>query len=257
MNCANVTLTPSMQRNRVMICRVMVMLMVALVPVCALCAEAFSEESGVVTGDTVFDMFRGGGYLMWPILLCSVVTLAFVLERFVALRQSVVFPRPLRSEIEGLARDGKLDEALELSSNEQSPFAKLVHACLVRAESTGFEMEAALEEAGSRALYDLRKNAKPLGVIADVAPLLGLMGTVVGMIKAFEVVAKTGALGQTELLAQGISEALLTTAFGLGVAVPALISFHYFRQKAETHVRSMEDSCLEILVNLRKHGHSQ
>ena len=113
-------------------------------------------------------------------------------------------------------------------------------------------MEVALEETGARVLYDLRKNARPLAVIADVSPLLGLMGTVLGMIKAFEVVARSGALGQAEMLAAGIAEALLTTAFGLSVAVPSLIFYHYFRGKGDGLVRQMEDTCIGIMRDLRK-----
>jgi biopolymer transport protein ExbB len=128
----------------------------------------------------------------------------------------------------------------------------MVRTCLDRADADGFEMEAALEEAGSRELYDLRRNARPLGVVADVAPLLGLMGTVIGMIKAFEVVAHSGALGRTELLAEGIGEALITTAFGLAVAVPSIIAYHYFRARADGFVRAMEDECLDIVNALRR-----
>jgi biopolymer transport protein ExbB len=151
-----------------------------------------------------------------------------------------------------MVNEGRSAEAIELCGRSRSPFAKLLYACLSRFDAPGFEMEAALEEAGSRELYDLRKNARPLGVVADVAPLLGLMGTVLGMIKAFEVVARTGALGRTELLAEGIGEALLTTAFGLSVAVPCLIFHHYFRGKADDLLRSMEDACIEILNDLRR-----
>lgn len=196
--------------------------------------------------------FERGGPLMWPILLCSVLTVAFALERLASLRRETIFPRQLSRTLLALATEGRSAEAMEACGGQRSAFARLVHACLLRAGETGFEMEAALEEAGSRVLYDLRRNCKPLAVIADVAPLLGLMGTVTGMIKAFDVVARSGALGRTELLAEGISEALLTTAFGLIVAVPAIILYHIFRTRAESLLRDMEDACLEILVALRQ-----
>ena len=220
-------------------------------------APAFAQEAaadgGILVGENLFDLFRKGGALMWPILLCSVVAMAFVLERLVCLRTSAVFPRALHAEVKELIGAGRVDEAVRVCADHYSSFGSILHVCLTRAGGSGFEMEEALEEAGSRVLYDLRRNARPLGVVADVAPLLGLMGTVVGMIKAFEVVAKTGALGRTELLAEGIGEALITTAFGLSVAIPALIFYQYFRGKADGLIRAMEDACLEILWDIRNH----
>lgn len=214
-------------------------------------------EEGVITGKGLFGMFQRGGIVMWPILLCSIVALGFILERAVGLRASVIFPRKLFDNARSLIGEGKVDEAAEACAGNSSSFGRLLHACLSRAGAPGYQMEAALEETGSRVLYDLRKNARPLGIIADVSPLLGLMGTVLGMIKAFEVVARTGALGRAELLAEGIAEALLTTAFGLSVAVPAMIFYHFFRGRADGLLREMEDACIEILNDLRKQGKSK
>ena len=212
--------------------------------------EATDEAPG--SGATIYDLFQRGGAMMWPILLCSMVTLAFILERTIVLRQEAVFPSKLMGSITGLVSEGRTEEAVDVAQDDKTPLGHLLHCCLMRADYPGFEMESAMEEAGSRILYDLRRNSTPLGVIADVAPLLGLMGTVIGMIKAFDVVARSGALGRTELLAEGIGEALLTTAFGLLVAVPAVIFYQYFRSKAEGLVRTMEDACLSLLVELRK-----
>ncbi len=207
---------------------------------------------GSAFGNTLTEMFKRGGLMMWPILLCSVVTCAFALERLIGLRRSAVFSQPLYRELLDAAHQGDVRGALARCTAQRSPFASLVQACLLRAHAGGFEMEAGLEEGGARVLYDLRRNCKPLAVVADVAPLLGLMGTVTGMIKAFDVVAKAGALGRTELLAAGISEALLTTAFGLIVAIPAMIAYHFFRARAENLVREMEDACLGIVQALRE-----
>jgi biopolymer transport protein ExbB len=238
--------------------RIMIIVFAALCIGCGAVIGA-DEDPGFLPGDSILlgegisDIFEKGGILMWPILLCSIVGLSFILERFVTLRRSVIFPKKLYIKIRETAREGKVAAAITLCEGSRSSFAKLLNACLRRAEAPGFEMETALEEAGSRELYDLRKNGRPLAVIADVSPLLGLMGTVVGMIKAFEVVAKTGALGRTELLAEGIGEALVTTAAGLSVAIPAMIAHQYFRAKAEGLMRTMEDASIEILVELRKH----
>ncbi len=175
----------------------------------------------------------------------------------IALRTGKIFPRDLHDTAKFLISEDKLEEAAEACSSDGSPFGRMLYACLTRADASGYEMEAALEESGSRILYDLRSNSQPLGIIADVSPLLGLMGTVLGMIKAFEVVARTGALGRAELLAQGFAEALLTTAFGLAVAVPAMFFFQFFRSKADGLVRQMEDACIDILDDLRKRGKSK
>jgi len=217
-------------------------------------APAEADSGSIAAGRSLEELFIRGGALMWPILLCSIVMLAFIFERLVALRRRQVFPPDLHAEMKRLAPGGDLTiaAALQRCTADGSPFARLLHGCLVRAGAGGFEMEAGLEEAGARVLHDLRNNGKTLSVIADVAPLLGLMGTVTGMIKAFDVVAKSNALGRTGLLAEGISEALLTTAFGLLVAVPAIIAYHIFRNRADNLVREMEDACLEIVLALRR-----
>lgn len=215
---------------------------------------AFGQDTdeGAIVGKGLFGMFQRGGILMWPILLCSIVALAFSLERTIGLRSATVFPQKLLQDVKALIGEGRVENAVETCDRSGSPFGRILHACLSRADASGYEMESALEEAGSRVLYDLRRNARPLGIIADVSPLLGLMGTVLGMIKAFEVVARTGALGKAELLAQGIAEALLTTAFGLAVAVPAMVLYHFFRSRADGLLREMEDACLDIVNDLRK-----
>lgn len=218
-------------------------------------AGALAQEGGqeaTMMGDSLVAMFLKGGIFMWPILACSIVSLAFALERAVGLRMAVIFPQQLLADVKASIREGKVEQAVRQCAESGSPFGKLLYACLNRADTPGFEMETALEETGSRVLYDLRKNIKPLGIVADVSPLLGLMGTVQGMIMAFELVAKSGAMGRADKLAESIAVALLTTAFGLVVAIPSVIGYHYFRSKAENLLRAMEDACLVVMDDLRK-----
>jgi biopolymer transport protein ExbB len=216
-------------------------------------ATALSEEvAGEMGGQGLFGLFFKGGGFMWPILIASIVALAFVFERFVSLRRNAIYPKRDAEQLASLVDAGKLDEAMVYCDAHPTPFSRVLHACIMRADSAGFEMEAALEESGARVLYDLRRGCRPLGIIAELSPLLGLLGTVTGMIEAFDVVAQENALGQAELLAGGISKALLTTAFGLCVAVPALLFYQYFRSRSEGWVRIIEDSCIERLVALRK-----
>ena len=206
---------------------------------------------------SLIEMFKSGGFMMWPILACSIGMGAFILERLVAMRRGAICPARLRAKLLAAARDGGADAALAAigggdDGDGGTPLARMARACLERAGQGGFEMEAGLEEGGARVLGDMRRGARPLAIIGDIAPLLGLMGTVTGMIKAFDVVAKAGALGRTELLAAGISEALLTTAFGLLVAVPSLLAYHYFRSRADGLAREMEDTCLELARVVRE-----
>ncbi len=234
--------------------RIMLALLVVLFLAIGAAYGQDEEEGGAIMGEGLLGMFQRGGILMWPILLCSIVALAFALERAIGLRSPVIFPRKLLHDVKDFIGGGKIDDAVDACDKSGSPFGRILHTCLSRADSSGYEMESALEEAGSRALYDMRRNVRPLGIIADVSPLLGLLGTVLGMRKAFEVVARTGALGRAELLAQGIAEALHTTAFGLAVAVPAMIAYHFFRGKADDLLREMEDACIDIVNDLRKQG---
>ncbi len=216
-------------------------------------------EEGIrgITGGSIFDIFLRGGPLMWPILVCSIAALTFILERLVGLRASIVFPQRFLANAKALIGEGKRDEAAELCASDASPFANILRSCLTRSDGDVGATETALEEAGSRVLYDLRKNTRLLGVVADVSPVLGLLGTVWGMIKSFEQVASAGALGRAEQLSEGIGEALLTTAFGLTVAVPAILFYHYFRGKADGLLRSMEDASLELMDTLRRRGENE
>jgi len=220
-------------------------------------SETEQVERGYILGKNLLETFLRGGFFMWPILLCSIIGFAFALERIIALRRSVVFPQKFLEEVKALVGEKKLEEAVKLCEVHNSIFARMLLTCLKKAHSSSFEIEATLESAGSRALLELRTNTKVLGVIADIAPLLGLLGTVQGMIMAFDVVARTGALGRAEKLAESIAVALLTTAFGLIVAVPSVIFYHYFRARAESLLKSMGEACLEIIELVRKEGNKQ
>lgn len=200
----------------------------------------------------LWGLFLKGGFFMWPILIGSVVMLAMALERLVTLRPGNVRPKKIVREVKSRVAKGDADGAIKIcAGSKNSAYARMVHACLQREGAEAYAMETAIEEAGARELNDLRRGTRTLGVIADITPLLGLLGTVTGMIKAFNVVAAAGALGKAELLAEGIGEALMTTAFGLCVAVPAIILYHYFRGRADTWVRVIEDDCLNYAQMLR------
>ncbi len=213
---------------------------------------AASAPQGLGTQQrSLLEVIRSGGVLMVPILACSVLTLVFVLERLVSLRRGNVIPRPfvkrflLQLEQEQLAPD----EALELCQQNRSPVAELFAAAVRKWGRPSVEVEQALIDAGERITNHLRKYLRVLNAVATVCPLLGLLGTVMGMIEAFQSIAANMALGRPELLAEGISKALVTTAAGLSVAIPALIAYLYFVSRVDRLVMEM-DALGQEVVNL-------
>ena len=212
-----------------------------------------TAQSGADAPETVLDYFVAGGKLMWVILACSVVGFAFVIERVVNLRRSnVVNDTDFARIMESLESRGP-EAARARATERPSPMSRVLANVLSCAASPQSEMETMLEDAGARELWQLRRNAKPLGIISNITPLLGLLGTVLGIIKAFrDVATEEGAIGNPKLLAEGIYEALLTTAAGLTVAIPAFLFFHFFMGKADALVRDIEEKALVLIAALMR-----
>jgi biopolymer transport protein ExbB len=206
---------------------------------------------GVIPTLDVFQVMRKGGILMWPILLCSVIVLVFVFERMICLRRSRVIPGPFVKRFFHQLREGQLDreESLALCQDNDSPVARVFAGALQKWGRPSVEVEQALIDSGERASTDLRRYLRVFNSVSTVSPLLGLLGTVLGMIKAFNAVATSNALGQAEKLANGIAEALLTTAAGLTVAIPALIAYWVFVSQSDRLLIEM-DGLGQELVNL-------
>ena len=178
----------------------------------------------------LLEVLRDGGPLMYPIGASSFVLLVFVFERAISLRRGRVIPGPfVRKFIEQL-RDKSLDRetALSLCEKNQSPVAEVFAAAIQKWGRPAVEVEQAIIDAGERVANGLRRYLRLLNGISTITPLMGLLGTVLGMISAFNAIATADAMGRPELLASGISEALLTTAAGLTVAIPALIAYLFF-----------------------------
>jgi len=178
----------------------------------------------------LLDVIRDGGPLMIPIGICSFVLLVFVFERAISLRRGRVIPGPfIRRFIEQL-RDKSLDRAtaLELCEKNRSPVSEVFAAAVNKWGRPAVEVEQAIIDAGERVANGLRRYLRLFNGISTISPLLGLLGTVLGMIRAFNAIATADAMGRPELLAAGISQALLTTAAGLSVAIPALIAYLFF-----------------------------
>ncbi len=205
--------------------------------------EAYTsdEGAGMIVGEeeSLWRLFCKGGYVMPVILIASIVALAFGIERGVALRSPVQTPKGLAEDVAGRLSRGGMGAAVALVKGKDGVLERILAAVLGRIDEGRDGMEEAAVAESYRALYDLRRNVRPIGIVASVTPLLGLLGTVLGMIKAFDT-ASGGGLGRSQELARGIAEALLTTGAGLVVAIPALVAYHYFRARSEDFVRSSE-----------------
>jgi biopolymer transport protein ExbB len=192
-------------------------------------AEAAAADGKIATKN-LLNVIVDGGPLMYPIALCSFVLTVFVFERIIALRKGRVIPGPFVKRFLAQLREGQLDrdKAIELCEENGSPVAQVFAAAVKKWGRTSVEVEQAILDSGERVTNHLRRYLRLLNGIAQVGPLLGLLGTVVGMIMSFNGLASAGQDGQREMLAGGIAQALLTTAAGMVVAIPALIAYLYF-----------------------------
>ena len=199
----------------------------------------------------MFEMITSGGWLMVPILACSVASLAIILERLWALQDRLISPHDLSRNIEALLQTNQLtrDKIAEIQSS--SPLGKILAAGLVNLDQSTTVIRDAVEEAGRHAVHDLERYLNALGTIASITPLLGLLGTVIGMIKVFATITAVG-VGNPQALAGGISEALITTATGLSVGIPSLLFHRYFKGRVLELTVEMEQQSLRMLDIIRK-----
>ncbi len=191
---------------------------------------------------------------MWPILVCSVLALAIIVERCWSLRRSVVAPKDLMSHIQGMTLGDRLTNEQIDAVRESSALGQILAAGLSRQTQQAFLIKDAIEEAGGHVVHELKRYLNALGTIAATTPLLGLLGTVIGMIKVFSAITAVG-VGDPQVLAGGISEALITTAAGLSVGIPSLMFHRYFLGKVNELTVAMEQDALrfmEVLQSGRK-----
>ncbi len=191
-----------------------------------------------------------GGIVMIPIILCSLLSLAVFIERVWFMRRSNIIPQDFFEKVRKLILDGKIDDALKLCRESDSALGRIVETGIRNHGKPREAIKEVIEEAGRREVALLDKYTEILGTMAGVAPLLGLLGTVSGMIKAFDVISTAG-VGDPGVLAGGISEALVTTAAGLTVAIPAFVSYKYLLGRADSYVMEMEELSVDIVELLR------
>jgi biopolymer transport protein ExbB len=195
----------------------------------------------------MLEIVKAGGWLMVPILLCSVIAMAIVLERLWTLRRSRVVPQGLLLSVWEQARGGGGGAEVQLQRlRARSPLGRVLAAGLAAQDGSREVMKETIEETGRRVAHELERFLNSLGTIAMITPLLGLLGTVVGMIEVFTVITDIG-VGSPRDLAGGISQALVTTAAGIGVAIPTLIFHRYFRGRVDDLVLEMEMEAVKLV----------
>ena len=193
----------------------------------------------------MLDLIIKGGVVIYPIILCSIIALAIFFERLWILRKKAVIPSDLVTDVEEQIIKKNIAGAMAICEKSDSSIAKIFLAGFKNSGKGMWLVKEAIEERGGRESVILEKNVGILSTIANLSPLLGLLGTVSGMIKTFNVVSQGG--GNPSLLAGGIAEALITTAAGLCVAIPVLVGYRILKDKAESLIFEMEESSIKII----------
>ncbi len=202
----------------------------------------------------MFELVKAGGWLMAPIILCSVIAVGIILERFWALQTRKVIPKHLVATIWHWVKEGQLERSKIDEISKQSALGKILAAGLNNRNKDRDRIKESIEETGRKVVHEMERFLNTLGTIASISPLLGLLGTVIGMIKVFSVITAEG-VGNAAPLAGGISQALITTAAGLSVAIIALMFYRYFRGRVDELVVQMEEEAIKMVDVLNNNRH--
>lgn len=194
----------------------------------------------------MLELFQAGGWVMYPILACSVAAMAIVLDRLWSLRRRRVAPEDLLPKVWEMYRRNQLTSARIGVIRDGSPLGRIIAAGLVNREHSREVMKESLEEAGRQVVHELERYLNMLGTIGVISPLLGLYGTVLGMIQTFTAITTAG-IGNVAPLAGGIATALITTAAGLTVAIPTLLFYHFLTGRVDSLVVLMEEEALKVV----------
>ncbi|TVQ69261.1 MAG: MotA/TolQ/ExbB proton channel family protein [Oceanospirillales bacterium] len=194
----------------------------------------------------MFELIKAGGWLMLPILACSVAAMAICFERLWFLKKDRILPDGLLSEVFELIRSEEMTPERLRSIAEGSPLGTIIVAGVRNARHGREVMKDSIEEAAHQVIHEMERYLNSLGTIAAITPLLGLLGTVIGMIKVFTEIMIQGT-GNANVLAGGISEALITTAAGLSIAIPALAMHRYLQRRVHTLVLTMEQEAVKLV----------
>lgn len=194
----------------------------------------------------MLDIFVKGGPVMYPILICSLIAVTIFFERMFYLKSIKTKSKKFVLRVKNLVKKGSIELAISACRKSPTPISKIMLAGLMKFGRGRDEIKEAVEDSANQEIPILEGNLATLATVGNIAPLLGLLGTVFGMIKAFNVIAAMG-IGKPELLAGGISEALLTTAFGLSIGIPTVVIYNYLSHRVDKLIREMEVNCVELI----------
>jgi biopolymer transport protein ExbB len=197
----------------------------------------------------VLSFVEKGGVMMYPIIFCSILMVGIGLERAYNLRRKNIIDANFLDRFRSHWNWDDIQLGLQLCAAHDTSLARILKTGLLRFGEKVDEIERAIEGAGQHEASLLNSNLRTLGAIANITPMMGLLGTVIGMIKAFNVISQSGT-GNPGLVASGISEALITTAAGMVVGIPALILYHYFRAKIDRYIFEMEEISFQLIEEL-------
>lgn len=192
------------------------------------------------------EVFEKGGVLMYPIFISSLVAITIFFERMFYLKGIKTKTKRFVLRLNNLIKKGSINLAISACRKSPTPISQIMLAGLMKYGQSRKEIKEAIEDSANQEIPLLEKHLSTLATIGNITPLLGLLGTVFGMIKAFNVIAVMG-VGKPEALAGGISEALLTTAFGLSIAIPTIVIYNYLSNRVDKIIREMEVSCVDLL----------
>ena len=200
----------------------------------------------------MLEIIQAGGWLMLPIIACSIEAAAIIMERLWTFQQKRVLPQDLTAQAWQWVKADQLDPEHLQILHQSSPLGQVLAAGLANRDASRKIAKESIEDTGRHVVHELERYLNPLGTIAAVSPLLGLLGTVIGMVKVFAAITANG-VGNPGILAGGISEALITTAAGLTVAIPSLIGYRYLRGRVDSLVVHMEKEAMKFLEALLQH----
>ena len=213
--------------------------------------RTFAQAGRTIPPDEweLLSIIEKGGVLMYPIIFCSVLMLGIAIERAYSLRKKNIINQEFLNNVRAHWNWRDSQRGLQLCNAYDNSLARILKIGLLRFGGKVDEIERAIEGAGQHEASLLNSNLRVLGAVANITPMLGLLGTVFGMIKAFNVISQSGT-GNPGLVASGISEALITTAAGMMVGIPALALYHYFRGKIDRYVFEMEEISFQLVEEL-------
>jgi biopolymer transport protein ExbB len=204
----------------------------------------------------MLEVVQAGGWLMWPIIACSVIAVAIILERLWTLQEKRVLPVSVANHVSELMQQVEIDVKQVQDVQQSSPFGQVLAAGLAYRHAARDVLKEVIEDTGRHVVHELERYLSTLGTIAAISPLLGLLGTVSGMIRSFTAITADG-VPNPAVLAGGISEALVATAAGLSVAIPSLIAYRYLRGRVEGLVVRIEKESMrfiEVLLHQQRAG---